>query len=299
MCGGSRLGPRAEPWRKIGIRRDRLTADLHACPGVRSVSRGARFEGSALARPLRRGRTVCRGRTLAESGVGGRASTDQIVGDAALAARGSRPARGSLPTDAHRLLFGRRPAVTSFSAPRTVSRIHDRSCPRSMSGTWEAGAADAGKSRTFRVRRAASVGRPNVKAGGEPACKPSSVPRPNRLTRSIGPPRRRSSISATGCPAALAADPRTGQRDLFRPNARFPGRSNRVLLFGLAPSRVCRVSLPVRVAPARARLCGTGPRLAADGRYPLPCAEELGLSSRPQPEGAVSRSSSRLAEAGL
>ena len=31
---------------------------------------------------------------------------------------------------------------------------------------------------------------------------------------------------------------------------------------------------------ARHRHCGTGPRLATDGRYPPPCAEELGLSSR-------------------
>ena len=30
----------------------------------------------------------------------------------------------------------------------------------------------------------------------------------------------------------------------------------------------------------RHRHCGTGPRLTADGRYPLPCAAELGLSSR-------------------
>jgi hypothetical protein len=29
------------------------------------------------------------------------------------------------------------------------------------------------------------------------------------------------------------------------------------------------------------RLCGAGPRLAADGCYPLPCVVELGLSSRP------------------
>ena len=45
-------------------------------------------------------------------------------------------------------------------------------------------------------------------------------------------------------------------------------------------------SLPVSLRqPARAgrrhRHCGTGPRLAAGGRYPPPCAEELGLSSRP------------------
>jgi hypothetical protein len=92
---------------------------------------------------------------------------------------------------------------------------------------------------------------------------------------------------AAGYPTAQAADPRTGQRDLFRPNDRFPERSNRVLLFGLAPSRVCRVSPTGLGLPrARLRLCGTGPRLAADGRYPLPCAEELGLSShaRPKPE---------------
>jgi hypothetical protein len=85
---------------------------------------------------------------------------------------------------------------------------------------------------------------------------------------------------AAGYPTAQAADPRTGQRDLFRPNARLPEPPNRVLLFGLAPGRVCRVSPTALGLPrARLRLCGTGPRLAADGRYPLPCAEELGLSS--------------------
>ena len=45
-------------------------------------------------------------------------------------------------------------------------------------------------------------------------------------------------------------------------------------------------SLPVSLrSPAcavdRHRHCGTGPRLTADGRYPPPCAAELGLSSRP------------------
>jgi hypothetical protein len=85
---------------------------------------------------------------------------------------------------------------------------------------------------------------------------------------------------AAGYPTAQAADPRTGQRDLFRSNARLPEPPNRVLLFGLAPGRVCRVSPTALGLPrARLRLCGTGPRLAADGRYPLPCAEELGLSS--------------------
>ena len=92
---------------------------------------------------------------------------------------------------------------------------------------------------------------------------------------------------AAGCPTAQAADPRTGQRDLFRSDARFPARPNRVLLFGLAPSRVCRVSLPSPGKPESGlRLCGTGPRLTADGRYPLPCAEELGLSSGPTLAGS-------------
>ena len=44
-------------------------------------------------------------------------------------------------------------------------------------------------------------------------------------------------------------------------------------------------SLPVSLrtaarAAARHRHCGTGPRLTAGGRYPPPCAAELGLSSR-------------------
>ena len=53
------------------------------------------------------------------------------------------------------------------------------------------------------------------------------------------------------------------------------------LLFGLAPGRVCRVSLRSTArAVGRHRHCGTGPRLTADGRYPPPCAAELGLSSR-------------------
>ena len=38
-------------------------------------------------------------------------------------------------------------------------------------------------------------------------------------------------------------------------------------------------------SPRRTRLCGTGPRLTADGRYPLPCTLEPGLSST-TPEGA-------------
>ena len=88
-----------------------------------------------------------------------------------------------------------------------------------------------------------------------------------------GEPRRRSSISTAGHPTAHAADPRAGQRTSP------PGEP------GLRPPiwPCSGQSLP-RFTPSpkgRHRHCGTGPRLAADGRYPLPCAVELGLSSRP------------------
>ena len=77
---------------------------------------------------------------------------------------------------------------------------------------------------------------------------------------------------AAGCPTALAADPRAGQRTSP------PGEP------GLRPPiwPCSGWSLP-RFTPAprgRHRHCGTGPRLTADGRYPPPCAGELGLSSR-------------------
>ena len=70
------------------------------------------------------------------------------------------------------------------------------------------------------------------------------------------------------------------------------------LLFGLAPGGVCRVSLrSTGSRRGRHRHCGTGPRLTAGGRYPPPCAAELGLSSRragsPPP---VARPSDRLAD---
>ena len=58
-------------------------------------------------------------------------------------------------------------------------------------------------------------------------------------------------------------------------------RAGCALLFDLAPGRVCRVSLrSTACAVGRHRHCGTGPRLTAGGRYPPPCAAELGLSSR-------------------
>jgi hypothetical protein len=51
----------------------------------------------------------------------------------------------------------------------------------------------------------------------------------------------------------------------------------------------------------RHRHCGTGPRLTTDGRYPPPCAAELGLSSRRTPgrPGGEVRPSDRLADASI
>ena len=107
----------------------------------------------------------------------------------------------------------------------------------------------------------------------EAVCKPSSVPSGAEAPSGDGHP-----SGAAGCPTAHAADPRAGQRT--SPPTGCPAGC--ALLFGLAPGGVCRVSLrPPARADGRHRHCGTGPRLATDGRYPPPCAEELGLSSRP------------------
>ena len=107
----------------------------------------------------------------------------------------------------------------------------------------------------------------------EAICKPSSVP--PRLTARRGWPSiwgRRSPDGSCGRPEGWAAH--------LSPVDGHPS-SGYALLFGLAPGGVCRVSLrrPTE-AGRRHRHCGTGPRLAADGRYPPPCAGELGLSSR-------------------
>ncbi len=75
---------------------------------------------------------------------------------------------------------------------------------------------------------------------------------------------RRSPDGSCGRPEGWAA-PLSPDRGRPRPGC--------ALLFGLAPGRVCRVSLrPKACADGRHRHCGTGPRLTADGRYPLPCA---------------------------
>jgi len=69
----------------------------------------------------------------------------------------------------------------------------------------------------------------------EAVCKPSSVPPYAEARVGDGHP----SVAA-GCPAALAAYPRAGQRT--SPPRRSPG-TGYALLFGLAPGGVCRVSL--------------------------------------------------------
>ena len=69
----------------------------------------------------------------------------------------------------------------------------------------------------------------------EAVCKPSSVPPRAEARIGDGHP----SVAA-GCPAALAAYPRAGQRT--SPPNRSPG-TGCALLFGLAPGGVCRVSL--------------------------------------------------------
>ena len=124
--------------------------------------------------------------------------------------------------------------------------------------------------------RVTSAGGPlHAQIGGsvsEAVCKPSSVPDALRR-RGDGHP-----SGAAGRPTAHAADPRAGQRT--SPPRRLP-------VDGLRPPiwPCSGWSLPVSLrsaacAAVRHRHCGTGPRLTAGGRYPPPCAAELGLSSR-------------------
>src|SRR5829696_2074297 len=82
---------------------------------------------------------------------------------------------------------------------------------------------------------------------------------------------------AAGYPTALAADPRAGQRT--SPPTGCPAR--------VAPSYLALLRVEfaafhsvVGLRRRRHRHCGTGPRLTTDGRYPPPCAGELGRSSR-------------------
>src|ERR1035437_2660596 len=60
----------------------------------------------------------------------------------------------------------------------------------------------------------------------------------------------------------------------------FPNHRTASSYLALLRAEFAAFHQPDRANPTSLRLCGTSPRLAADGRYPLPCAVELGLSSR-------------------
>ncbi len=112
-------------------------------------------------------------------------------------------------------------------------------------------------------------------AASEAACKPSSVPR----KRGDGHPSR--------APVT---------RRLLRPTReRGDAPLVRLTPHGLSYLALHQVELARftrrRPEPPPTRLCGAGPRLSADGSYPLPCVAVLGLSSsgesprRAQPSG--------------
>ena len=124
------------------------------------------------------------------------------------------------------------------------------------------------------------------RSGGE-----SPARRPVSRVLSRDRSRGRSSISTAGRPTAHAADPRAGQRT--SPPSRLAAR--RVAPSYLALLRVEFAAFHPGGRSRRTRLCGTGPRLTADGRYPLPCAEELGLSSSRRADRPGARPSGRLA----
>ncbi len=147
--------------------------------------------------------------------------------------------------------------------------------------------------RRRRRRRAIAVGR---MAGSAKASARRSVSRvlsrraPKRAAGDGHP------SEAAGRPTAHAADPRAGQRT--SPPSTVARR--RVAPSYLALLRVEFAAFHSVAGPrpaGRHRHCGTGPRLTADGRYPPPCAAELGLSSRRDGSTpADARPSDRLAD---
>ena len=107
----------------------------------------------------------------------------------------------------------------------------------------------------------------------EAACKPSSVPRPIRIGLMDGHPSVRPTRELSEPPAAARRPPCAP-------------------LFGLAPARAC--PFHSRSRGSGHRHCDAGPRLTADGCYPLACSEELGLSSDAAFRPMRPRPSSRL-----
>jgi|GEM_PF-685509 len=100
-------------------------------------------------------------------------------------------------------------------------------------------------------------------------------------------------------------------RSLKRPTRELGRATLNALLFGLAPSGVCRASdvttgagelLPHRFtltsgnksSPRRSTFCGTFLPVTGTGRYPAPCPMELGLSSPPAAEKRQARGSDHL-----
>ena len=103
-----------------------------------------------------------------------------------------------------------------------------------------------------------------LRVASETVCKPSSVPtlRPGTVIHL----RRRLPDTSSGRPESGATHPcRTFVR--------------RLSYLALLRVEFARFTRPNRLPDLPARLCGTGPRLSADGCYPLPCVAELGLSS--------------------
>ena len=153
------------------------------------------------------------------------------------------------------------------------SRAHARCC---ASSTYSRGRGWRAQARFDLPPQPAPPGR---------CCAPSASPRASRvlasglrarrsvsrvLSRPCG--RGRSSIYGGGCPPSLAADPGAERRRSRRTCARL------LPYLALLQVELARFT-PARGCPLPARLCGAGPRLSADGSYPLPCVAELGLSS--------------------
>ena len=132
-----------------------------------------------------------------------------------------------------------------------------------------AGPRPAGQSTSSWRHQAPCPATPGTDHASEATCKPSSVPPLYAAGTVIHLGRR--------LPGASSGRPEGEATHSFRDP---PKRAPIALLFGLAPGRACPFH-PAQPACAGlpVRHCGAGPRLTADGCYPLPCVAELGLSS--------------------
>ena len=176
--------------------------------------------------------------------------------------------------------------LTASGSPKWTACTRSGGCrspwatfsPRPRSATPARLRTSSGRTRTKGPRsqhpcRAGDRNR-SISRRHRPEVAPTSRSVSRVLYRGAEAPRRRSSISGRRLPDGSCGRP---EGTAARRSARRTGPSPSYL--ALLRVEFAPFHPADRQADQRTRLCGTGPRLTADGRYPLPCAGELGLSS--------------------